>query len=282
MNLTLGLPNGSLRQTTFDLLSRIGLDIRPNGRSGQVAIEGLNLFNRAVLMRPQDIPLAILQRRIDCGICGLDWLVETELGCGLAPGGQIHRLCELPYRPTVRVILFGRPDSPPISKTTPVSISAEYPNIAHNRYPKANIGFSHGSTEIKVALGQFDYGIGVTVTGSSLRDNDLCIAEELMVSPAVFAARETLPELVFLGELLAGALEADRHQLIKMNVDASIKSAVINALPALRAPTVSPLSDCAFALETIVPKTRTTQILIHLRSLGATGIVVQDVNAILA
>ena len=76
MNFTLGLPNGSMQQPLCDLLSRVGLDIRPSGRNGQVAIDGLDLFSQAVYMRPQDIPLALLKGQIDCGICGFDCVVD--------------------------------------------------------------------------------------------------------------------------------------------------------------------------------------------------------------
>jgi ATP phosphoribosyltransferase len=285
MNYTIGLPNGSMQQTTLDLLSCIGLDIRPTSRSGQIAIEGLSLFSQAVLMRPQDIPLALLQNKIDCGICGLDWIVETELEQGMASNTSIQRLQELPYsrtsRKPARIVLFGRPDSPPLTSGKPVSISTEYPQMTQKKYPKAQISFSHGSTEIKVAMGQFDYGVCLTETGSSLRDNNLHIVEGLMTTPTVLIARTKTSDLVCFGDLLAGALEAERHQLIKMNIDKKLKETVLDIFPSLRAPTLSPLSDGAFAIETIVPKTCTTELIIRLRSLGATGIIVQDVNAIL-
>ncbi|MDP6039476.1 MAG: ATP phosphoribosyltransferase, partial [Candidatus Latescibacteria bacterium] len=217
MNFTLGLPNGSMQQPVFDLLARIGLDIRPSGRSGQVAIGGLELFSQAVLMRPQDIPLALLQGKIDSAICGLDCIVETELAEKVAANTKIKRLQELDLsrntRQSMRVILFGRPDSPPL--TQDISISSEYPAITQKHYPNTQISFSHGSTEIKVAMKQFDYGVGVAETGSSLRDNGLQVAEEIMVSPTMFVANKCLPEFIALGDLIAGALEAESHQLIK-------------------------------------------------------------------
>ncbi|MCY3764484.1 MAG: hypothetical protein OXH06_03530 [Gemmatimonadetes bacterium] len=223
MNFTLGLPNGSMQGPLCDLLSRIGLDVRPTGRNGQVSVGGLGPFSQAVYMRPQDIPTALLKQQIDCGICGLDCVVETELA---QPGDcdtRILRLQELRFsrdtRDPARVVLFGRPDSPLLSQDATVSISSEYPAITRDRYPNADIGFSHGSTEIKVAMKLFDYGVGVTITGISLRENGLEIADEFMVSPIVVIARNRTPEFVALGDLMAGALEAENQQLIKLNVD---------------------------------------------------------------
>ena len=93
-------------------------------------------------------------------------------------------------------------------------------------------------------------------------------------------AREPIPELIAFGDLLMGALEADRHQMLKLNIDPKHKNQVINLLPALRAPTVNTLSDNALAIETVVPKSHLTQLLIQLRTLGATDMVVQNLNAV--
>ncbi len=284
MNFTFGLPNGSMQGPLCDLLSRIGLDVRPRGRNGQVAMEGLELVDQAVYMRPQDIPAALLKRQIDCGICGLDCVVESELAQGSGPDKQIRRLAELHIsretRTPARVVLFGRPDSQPLSQNATVTISSEYPAITRARYPDADIDFSHGSTEIKVAMKLFDYGVGVTITGDSLHENGLEIVEEFMVSPIVLIARESRPEFAALGDLMAGALEAENYQLVKLNVDNARRHAVLKTLPARRAPTLSPLSDRACAIETVVPRSQTAGLLIRLRTLGATDIVVQDINAI--
>ena len=286
MNFTLGLSNGSMEKPLCELFSRLGLDIRPNGRSGQITIDGLDLFSQAVFMRPQDIPLALLEKQIDCGICGLDCVVETERSQNIAPGSHIKRLNNLQMsretRDSARVILFGRPDSPPLSQDATITISSEYPEITRSRYPNANISFSHGSNEIKVAMGLFDYGMGVTITGNSLKDNGLYIVEEFMESPIAVIARKSIPEIVALGDLLEGALQAENHQLIKMNVENRFKPDVISALPARRAPTISQLTDRASAVETVVPKSQTTALLIRLRTLGATDIIVQNLNAIVS
>ena len=283
MNFTIGLPNGSMQQPTLDLLAQIGIDICPQGRTGQIAIEGFDLFNQAILMRPQDMALALLQKQIDCAICGLDWVIETELEQGLPPDKAIKRLTKLPLSRSIKkpasIVVFGRSDSPSL-KTPSVTISTEYPNMTKAAYPNAKLSFSHGSTEVKVALGQFDYGVCLTETGSSLRDNDLHIVNELLITPTVLIARDPVPELLAFGDLLMGALEAERHQMIKLNIDQKSKDQVINLLPALRSPTINTLSDKAYAIETVVPRSRTANLLIQLRTMGATDIVVQNLNAV--
>ena len=213
----------------------------------------------------------------------MDWIVETELDPSFA-GPTLIRIKSLPYsraiRQPVTVILFGRPDSPPLGQGS--RISSEFPNLTHKHCPNADISFSHGSTEIKVALGQFDYGVAVTETSASLLDNDLIVYEELLVSPMVLIAREPISQVELFGELLEGALKAEQYQLIKMNMGRKIRDHVLQILPALKAPTINELSDRSWAVETIVQKARTAELLIRLRTLGATDILVQDLNAILA
>ena len=108
----------------------------------------------------------------------------------------------------------------------------------------------------------------------------LQIVDELLITPTMLIARETVPELIAFGDLLNGALEADRHHMIKLNIDPQLKEQVLKMLPAMRSPTVSPLSDQAFAIETVIPKSRTAELLIQLRTLGATDIVVMSLNAV--
>lgn len=285
MNFTLGLPNGSMQNPMLQLMSKVGIDIHTNGRSGLAQISDDGFVKQAIFMRPQDMANALLQNQIDCGICGLDWLLEAELEHNLFPNKTIKRLCELPLsrkrKQSARIVLFGRKDGPSPQATT-TTISSEYPNMTRRHYPNADIAFSHGSTEVKVALGQFDYGVCLTETGSSLRDNNLHIIDELLVTPTVFIARVETPELIAFGDLLLGALKAEDHHLIKLNLGRQYLQAVLQFLPALRAPTITPLSDQAFAIETVVPRNKTASLLIELRTQGATDIVVQNMNAIVS
>ena len=141
MDFSLGLPNGSMQAPLCDLLSRIGLDVRPRRRNGQVRVDGLDLFSQAVYMRPQDIPAALLKRQIDCGICGLDCVVETELSRTGAFNTRIERLQELRIsrdtRDPARVVVFGRTDSPPLSQNATddaLCNTCARPRIANSRY----------------------------------------------------------------------------------------------------------------------------------------------------
>jgi len=282
------LPNGSLKKPTFGHMSKAGMEVIENPRSFRAEIHGIELFDKVNLMRPMDIPEALARGIIDCGICGLDWVVEYQLGLeklGIqAP--PIIKLAEFNYsrksRQPVKVVMFGREDSPPIGPMEDARrISSEYPNITEQKYPYESIHFSHGTTEAKVVSGLFDYGVCVTETGSTIEANGLKIVDTLLVSPTVLIARERLPKLILFGRLIEGALIAEDRQSLTMNVGADIKEQVIAILPALKSPTISPEADGSFAIHTVALKKELADLLIELLSLGATGILVQDINVIL-
>jgi len=287
-NLTLGLPNGSLQPATFELLRKIGMEVKLRGRSSEATLDGVTLFKQVIIMRPQDLPMAVLHGTVNCAICGLDWVVEQELDPLFThgQGSPLIRIQEFDYaratRQPVKIVLYGREDSPPLGQRgKPVRISSEYPNLTRNRYQNEDVFFSHGSTEVKVAMGLFDYGAGVTETGSSIKAHHLKIVDTLLKSPTVLIARQESSSVRFFGELLHGALQAEKNKMIKMNVAKEIKDALIETLPALQSPTVNQLADGSFAIETVVPETQMTDLIIKLKGMGATGILVQDLDVIL-
>jgi ATP phosphoribosyltransferase len=287
-NLILGLPNGSLQEPTFELLRKVGIDITLRGRSSEFTIEGVDLFARVIMMRPQDLPMAVALGTVSCAICGLDCVVEQESDplYRRHSDSPLIRVKALSYsrttRQPVRVILFGREDSPSLGQADqPVRISSEYPNITRSHYPQEETFFSHGSTEVKVAMGLFDYGVGVTETGSSIKAHNLTIVDTLLESPTVLVAREPNPAIEFFGELLFGVLRAENNKLLKMNVAAERKDGLIAALPALQSPTVNRLANGSFAIETVVANNQITDLIIKLKGEGATGMLVQELEVML-
>lgn len=200
--LTLGIPNGSLYESTINLLSRAGLKIEAEGRKFEIKISGPAVFSKALIMRPQDIPEAILDGTIHAGICGWDCVVESNLK------EELLKIVELDYskrtKGPVKIVVFGRKE---IEDGSHILVTSEYPNLARQIFKKAVIKFSHGSTEVKVSHGKYDFGIGVTETGESLKQNSLKILKVLLESPTVLVAANGYPEIKFFGDLLKGGIE---------------------------------------------------------------------------
>ena len=275
--LVLAIPNGSLKEKTLEMLRKAGLTINFNGRSFEAKIYGNSLFGRAILMRPQKIPGAIVRGVADAGITGMDWLMEKKLE------KKLSVIQKLNYGKTssqaVKIVVFGKADK--IVDKKSIMVSAEYVNLARRVFKKARIEFSDGSTEVDVSTGIYDYGVGVCESGQSLRDNGLKILRVIMESPAVLIAKKITPQLKLFGEILNGTLEAEKRSLIKFDCAEYAKEAILTFLPAIDAPTVNRLSNGNYAIETVVSREEAFDLLMKLKQAGARGIIVQDFNIVL-
>lgn len=273
----IAIPNGSLYEPTIDIFSKVGIYILTEGRKFNAEVRGIDAIQEALIMRPQAIPEAISHGVADVGICGWDCVVESRLE------KKLVKIEKLDYSKKsngpVRVVVFGKELK--IIDEKDILVSSEYPNITRGVFKRANIRFSSGSTEVNVANGIYDYGVGIIETGQSLSDNGLIVVKTLLVSPTIIVARERTPEIELLGNLLTGAIKAGLHNLVKMNVDKKNKDKVISILPALDSPTVERRADGSFAIETVIRKDEMANIVIALKEAGATGILVQNMNIIL-
>ncbi len=285
-SLKLGIPSGSLSGQTIELLKRIGIRVVINGRSFKVRIEGIGIFSEGLIFRPESIPIAVQRGVVDCGITGWDWVVENGME------NKVFKIAEFGYSKKtttpVRIVVYSLSEK--IVDNKNITVSAEYLSLAKKVFKKAQVYFSSGGTEANVVAGLYDYGIGVTETGDSIRDNRLNLLETILVSPVVLISKEESPEIGLFGRMLEGALASMKRQSIKMNVSTKgIKEKVIKILPALRSPTVSGLADGTWAVETVVSLAGDPEkeipsladLIMELTKIGATGIITQDINLVL-
>ncbi|MDZ4384958.1 MAG: ATP phosphoribosyltransferase [Candidatus Moranbacteria bacterium] len=273
----LGFPNGSVQDSTVDLFRKVGLDLSVSGRQFKAEIKGLSMFNEAIIMRPQDIPEAVVDGILDAGLCGWDWVVESGME------NNVEKITELWYgkktRAAVKVVVVGKTDK--LIDGPDVLVAAEYPNLARTVFPQAKIRFSHGGSEQKVAYLNYDYAVCVTETGRSIVDNGLKVLRVILKSPIVLIAREQNPKIIRFGELLQGGLNAEQYVLVKMNVKEKSFSDVIAVIPAFNSPTVNRMKKGGFAIETLVKKSIMADLLLRLKEKGAEGIISQDVGMIM-
>src|SRR2546423_10523098 len=73
--LRIGLPSGSMQQSTIDLFARAGYKISLDSRSVFPKVDDEKIS--AVLFRSQGINPYVVDGIIDCGLCGHDWVVEN-------------------------------------------------------------------------------------------------------------------------------------------------------------------------------------------------------------
>jgi ATP phosphoribosyltransferase len=152
---------------------------------------------------------------------------------------------------------------------------------------KAEVEFSWGATEMK-AHELVDAIVDITETGSSLRANKLRIVATLLSStPRLIANNETWKDqwkrkkIETLALLLKGALEAEAKVGLKMNIAQKNLAALLQALPALRNPTISSLSQEGWvAVETIIDEHVVRELIPALKAAGAEGISEYPLNKV--
>ena len=130
--------------------------------------------------------------------------------------------------------------------------------------------------------------VDITETGSSLRANKLRIVDTLLETNTKFIANKKSwanpakrKKIETIALLLRGALEAESKVGLKMNAPKKALDAIIKTIPALRNPTISPLSNPDWvALETIIDESVAREIIPELKHLGAEGIVEYPLNKV--
>jgi len=286
--LQLGIPKGSLEAATIELFRRSGWKIGVDSRSYFPSIDDPAL--RCLLVRAQEMARYVASGVLDAGITGRDWVLEAEADVVVA---QELVYSKASLRPTRWVLVVSR-DSP-VQKPEDLRgarIATELVGYTRRWFTErgidVNIEFSWGATEAKVAEGLVDAIVEVTETGSTLRAHGLRIVCELFESvPQLIAnrrawdvswKREKVEQVAL---LLAGALRAEAQVGLKMNVPPARLQEVIALLPALTAPTVSPLYGTDwFAIESVIAEATVRDLIPRLLRAGAVGIIEYPLNKI--
>ncbi len=286
--LKLGLPKGSLQESTFDMLRKAGYSISVSSRSYKPVIDDTEVS--VILIRAQEMARYVEQGVIDAGITGKDWIEEC--------GAKVVEVSDLIYakqglRP-VRWVLAVPADSAikSVKDLKGKRIATEAVNMAKKYLKKngvsAEVEFSWGATEIK-APELVDAIIELTETGSSLRANNLRIVDTVLESTTRFIANKKSWEdqwkkakIGKIALLLEGALKAAGKVGVKMNVAESSIDKVIETLPSITSPTVSHLNKKGWcALEVVVDEKIIRDLIPSLKKAGARGIIEYPLNKVI-
>jgi ATP phosphoribosyltransferase len=288
-NLRLGLPSGSLQNSTIELFGRAGYRVSIGDRSVFPRIDDPKIS--AVLFRAQEISRYVADNIIDCGLTGHDWIVENGNDC------DVIEICELTYsrassQPARWVLAV--PDESKVQRPEDLSggiIATELVNVTRNYFASRNINvtveFSWGTTEIKARL--LDAIVELTETGSSIRANNLRVIDTLLESTPRLIANKKAWDVPWKREkmeniaiLLRGAIEARAKVGLKMNVPENRLDEVVSFLPAEKSPTVSRLADSQWvAVEVILEEQQERELIPRLKRAGATGIITYPLNKVI-
>ena len=280
--LKLVIPKGSLEEQTLKLFDAADLHVRRSSSRDYHGTIDDDRIERVSVLRPQEIPTYVQDGLFDLGITGQDWIAETS--------ADVEVLTTLSYAKTgtghgTRIVL-AVPNEHPANRAAEMPpgsrISTEFVRLTERYFADlgvpVRVAWSYGATEAKVPE-IVDAIVDVTETGGTLRAHGMKIIETLLTSqPVLLANKEAAADpakrtaMDDITTLLLGALRAESRVLIKLNVAGSRLADVLKVVPSMKSPTVSPLTDGGFAVETVVEMRGVNRLIPELKAAGATDI----------
>ncbi len=287
--LSIALPKGSLEEQTLMLFAQADLPIKKGSRQYNPTVSDPRI-DRIKILRPQEIPKYVEEGYFDLGISGKDCIVES--------GADVIEIADMPYAKTgtgkMRMVI-AVPNSSPIEKPEDISpesrITTEFPNITKAYFDKLGIPvkvyYSYGATEAKIPE-IMDIVVDLTETGETLRRNQLKVIGTVMESTTRLIAnkdswenKEKRKAIEEIRILLLGVLEARGRVLLSMNVSKDNLEGVIEALPAMKRPTVNQLYNSDYLeVTTVVDKASVNILIPELKEHGAEDILEIDIAKI--
>ena len=185
--LRIAVPKGSLFKDTVRVLSEAGLPtegLRDLGRKLIVA-EGDYEY---VIVRAQDAPAFVAFGGADCGICGSDSIIEADV--------DLLQLIDLRYGWCRFVVAepasaAGKAEHAYAWRGT-MRVATKYPRITQEYYDRigqqVDIVQLHGNIELGPIVGMTDRIVDITATGSTLKENDLVVVDDVLECTARFFA----------------------------------------------------------------------------------------------
>lgn len=273
--LSLALPKGRIQERTQALLADAGLRVLTDGRSYRPRVSDPSV--EAKYLKPQNIPKLVELGAHDCGFTGYDWLIETGaevvemLDTGLDP---VTLVAAAPEGLGSRLGSLGRP----------VVVASEFENLTRRFVEERGWPYlfirTFGATEV-FPPEDADLVLDLTATGATLRENRLEIVAEVLRSSTRFvASRRALEDhgkrerIEALAMMLRAVLDARARVLVEVNVTAERLDAVVAVLPAMKSPTIQPLSGGqGYAVKAAVPRADLPRVVVALRAAGATDLI---------
>lgn len=203
--LRIAVPKGSLNKDTICALEAAGLDVDGLADAGRTL-----MLRRGdveyIIVRPTDAPVFVSLGAADCGICGEDSLVEAS--------ADVVELVDLEFGGCRFVVAESAGTSEQVEKRYrelgSIRIATKYPHIARSHFDKqgkqVEIVKLHGNIELAPITGMAEQIVDITATGTTLRENDLVVVEDVLDSTARFFANpcsyRTNPRVALLAQAL--------------------------------------------------------------------------------
>jgi len=278
--LKLGIPKGSLENATVELFDQAGWKISSRTRNYFPTIDDPELT--CTLVRSQEMGRYVASGTLDAGLCGTDWIAETNADVKVVSDLIYSKASDQPCR----WVLIVKENSPItcIKDLEGKTIATELVDYTKSFLAKnnisANVEYSWGATEAKVVEDLADAAVEITETGNTIRAHGLRIVCDLMNTHTVLVANKISfadewkkSKIEQISLMLQSALAARHKVLLKMNVPSNSVEKVTNQLPSLHSPTINTMTDPDwFALEAVVERKEIRSLIPKLKEAGAQGI----------
>jgi ATP phosphoribosyltransferase len=277
--LRVAVPNkGALSEAASQMLAEAGYRQRRNPKD-LVMIDAENDVEFFYL-RPRDIAVYVGEGTLDVGITGRDLLLDSEASAveqvGLGFGASTYRYAA----PTGTMSDVAQLDGKRIATSYPVIVR----DYLAERGLSATVVRLDGAVESSIRLGVADAIADVVETGSTLRQADLAVfGEPMLTSEAVLVTRDGAPTATaydIFRRRLDGVIVARTYVMMDYDIRVEHVDEAVELTPGIESPTVSPLHREGWvAVRSMVPRDAAQRIMDSLYGLGARGILVTDILA---
>ena len=197
--LTIAVPRGALFDDTVEALARLGVDteeLRANDR--KLLFEDIGV----ITMRPSDVPTYVEAGAADLGVTGKDVLLEQAPQRAGEPGREVYELLDLGYGRCTMVLASRAGPDPSLAalrRLGVMRVATKYPRLAARHFEQtgrqAEIVEVKGSVELAPLTDLVEAIVDLTATGTTLRENDLIVREEIAVCTARLIANPVAHKL---------------------------------------------------------------------------------------
>mgnify|MGYP000250344455 FL=1 len=169
----LALTKGRIEKKALDLLEQCGYDISPVREKGRKLVFSCGSLE-IILAKAPDVITYVQSGVCDAGIVGRDTIMEQ--------GGSFYELLDLGFG-KCRFALAGIAGTDFYGGYSHKTVATKYPNIARrfldSKNAECEIVKIEGSVELAPILGLADAIIDIVETGDTLRENGLCVFEDV-------------------------------------------------------------------------------------------------------
>jgi ATP phosphoribosyltransferase len=275
----IAVPNkGRLHDPTVDLLERAGLTL-VDGADRKLYADTVDPDVTVLFARSGDIPEYVADGAADLGITGYDQVRES--------GVELVELLDLGYG-ACRLVLAA-PEASDVERVAGLAggtVATEFPTITAEYFDEQGIDVDivevSGATELTPHVDIADGIVDITSTGTTLRMNRLAVVDEVLASSVRLFASPSVtddPKLDQVATALGSVLAAEGRRYLMMNVPEKRLDEVREVIPGMGGPTVMDIAGGdRFAVHAVVDEDRVFETIAELKRVGASDILVTEIE----